>query len=76
MAKRKTPNVAESVCKVPRDAGMNFFCFINPMIIKAPVMGTKRPDSIAIEVVRFQNKVLLPKPAKLDPLPATDDTYS
>ena len=58
------------------DSGMNFFCFINPTIINPPAMGTKRPDSIARDVVRFQNMVLFPSPPKLDPLPAVDETYS
>ena len=34
IAKRKAPKVAESVCSVPNESGMNFFCFIKPMIIK------------------------------------------
>ena len=76
MVKRKTPNVAESVCKVPEDEGMNFFCFIKPIIINPPAIGAKRPDSIAIAVARFQNKVLLPRPAKLEPLPAVEETNS
>lgn len=39
--------MAESVFKVPKESGINIFCFINPILIKAPVMGTNRPDSIA-----------------------------
>jgi hypothetical protein len=76
MENRKTPNVTESVCNVPEDAGVNFFCFSSPTIIKPPIIGIKRPDNMAKAVVRFQKGVLLPKPPKFDPLPATDEINS
>ena len=73
---RKTPNVPLSILSVPADAGTHFFFNNNPAKMMAPLIGINLPNSIAAAVVRFQNTVLFPRPPKLDPFPATEETYS
>src|SRR5450755_89288 len=73
---KNTPNVPESIRKLPFDKGIYFFCCNKSAIIMAPIIGINLPHNIANAVVTFQNTVLSPKASKPEPLPATEETYS
>ena len=73
---RNNPKVYESVFNDPSDGSTYNLVLKEPMIMNAPIMGINLPSSIGMQVVRFQNGVLFPRPENSDPFPAIEETYS
>ncbi len=71
-----TPNVTESVLKVPADSGMNFLFASSPAIATGPIMGRNLANSITVPVVTFHQMLLSPNPSKPLPLLAFAEVYS
>ena len=68
-----TPNVMESVFKVPEDSGMYFLFASRPTMATGPMIGINLANSMTIPADMFQKGVLSARPSNPLPLLAVED---
>ena len=68
-----TPNVTESVFKVPKDSGIYFLFARRPTMATGPIMGMNLAISMTIPADMFQKELLSARPSKPLPLLAVED---